>query len=131
MKFTYKVTEDSTYQTVRQVLKEEFGISRNLLIKLKHNDRIFLNQQLTLVSCLLSCGDFVEVDLGFEEVSSNVVATDIDLDIIYEDLYYLVVNKPTGMAIHPSPSHYETSLSNGVKYYFETIRTQTKNPSGE
>lgn len=43
----------------------------------------------------------------------------MNLDIIYEDEYYLVINKPAGLAVHPSILHYNNSLSNGVKYYFE------------
>ena len=43
----------------------------------------------------------------------------MDLDIIYEDECYLVINKPAGLAVHPSILHYSNTLSNGVKYYFE------------
>ncbi|MCI8392437.1 MAG: hypothetical protein HFJ23_00770 [Clostridia bacterium] len=44
------------------------------------------------------------------------------LDIIYEDNYLLILNKPAGIAIHPSMRHFDTSLSNGIKHYFDEIR---------
>lgn len=50
----------------------------------------------------------------------------MDLDILYEDEYYLVINKPPHLPIHPSMLHYENSLSNGVKYYFDSIGLKKK-----
>lgn len=42
------------------------------------------------------------------------------LDIIFEDECFLILNKPYGIAVHPSILHYTDSLSNGVKFYFES-----------
>jgi 23S rRNA pseudouridine1911/1915/1917 synthase len=50
----------------------------------------------------------------------------MNLKIIYEDDYILAVDKPYNMAVHPSILHYENSLSNGVKYYFELIGLNRK-----
>ena len=41
------------------------------------------------------------------------------LDIVFEDDCFLILNKPAGIAVHPSILHYQDSLSNGVKFYFE------------
>ena len=50
----------------------------------------------------------------------------MDLDIIYEDDWFLVVNKQPGIAVHPSSLHYSDSLSNGVKFYFDKIGLKKK-----
>ena len=50
----------------------------------------------------------------------------MELDIIYEDDAYLVINKPAGIPIHPSMDHFTDSLSNGVKYYFDSIGLKKK-----
>lgn len=50
----------------------------------------------------------------------------MDLNIIYEDEYYIVINKPSGIAIHPSILHYTDSLANGVKFYFEQKNIKKK-----
>lgn len=42
------------------------------------------------------------------------------LDIVFEDDCFLILNKPAGIAVHPSILHYQDSLSNGVKFYFES-----------
>lgn len=60
--------------------------------------------------------------MGFNEVCENIVPTKMSLDIIYEDDYLLVLNKPPNLCIHPSMTHFTDTLSNGVKYYFEKMR---------
>ena len=50
----------------------------------------------------------------------------MDLDIIYEDDWFLVVNKQSGIAVHPSSLHYSDSLSNGIKFYFDKIGLKKK-----
>ena len=47
-------------------------------------------------------------------------------EIIFEDSYLLIVNKPSGIPVHPSMSHYEDSLSNRVKYYFNSTNLKRK-----
>lgn len=64
--------------------------------------------------------------MNFIEVSDNIVPTKMDLNIIFEDNYLLVINKPAGIPVHPSCNHYENSLSNGVKYYFNSIGLNRK-----
>lgn len=64
--------------------------------------------------------------MNFDETSDNIVPTKIDLNIIFEDEYLLVINKPAGIPVHPSCNHYKNSLSNGVKYYFNSIGLNRK-----
>ncbi len=75
---------------------------------------------------LLSTGDIIEVDLDFEEDNSNIVPSNMSLNILYEDKYLLIIDKPPKMAIHPSIRHFDDSLSNGVKYYFDSINLHRK-----
>jgi 23S rRNA pseudouridine1911/1915/1917 synthase len=42
----------------------------------------------------------------------------IPIDIVYEDAYFLAVNKPAGMLVHPTTNHPGGTLANGIKYYF-------------
>lgn len=48
------------------------------------------------------------------------------LNIIYEDKYMLIVNKPANMSVHPSMLHFDDTLSNIVKHYFDTINLHRK-----
>ena len=67
--------------------------------------------------------DVVEVELSFDELDCSVLPTSMGLDIIYEDKYLLILNKPSGIPVHPSMRHFDNSLANGVKFYFNEIRT--------
>lgn len=117
---------NNDYSNIKQVLREKFNISSRLFLRLRNEGHIFLNGN--IVSCKedLYLNDTIEVDLNFVEDNSNIVATKMDLDILYEDKYMLIVNKPAGIAVHPSILHYDTSLSNGVKYYFDSIGLHRK-----
>lgn len=122
----YIVADLSLYKTVRQVLKIKFNMSNRLISKLKLNKCILLNNKETYLDRLLSIGDIVLCNLDFEECSDNIVPCKIDFDIIYEDDALLVINKKPNIAVHPSILHYDNSLANGVKYYFNSIGLNKK-----
>lgn len=118
MKLEYTV-KSNEYVNVNEVLKAEFNISARLLSKLKHEQKIFLNDKKAFISARLNPNDRILVDMNINETSENILAIEMDLKIIYEDEYFLILNKPANLPVHPSMSHYSNSLSNGVKFYFE------------
>ena len=122
MELKYIVKDLSKYTNVRQFLKNEFNMSNRLITKLKQNKLIYLNSKETYLDKTLSSGDIVKCKIDFNESSENIIPAKMNLKIIYEDDYILAVDKPCNMAVHPSILHYENSLSNGVKHYFESIR---------
>ena len=126
MKLEYVVNKISKYKTVKQILKEEFLMSDRLVIKLKNSKQIYLNSLPTFVNQKIKENDIVMVDLDFEETCYNIVPTKMNLEILYEDDSLLVVNKPPFTPVHPSMDHYEDSLSNGIKYYFNSIGLKRK-----
>ena len=121
----YKII-NKKYQNIKQILKEEFHISDRLLLKLKNNKKILKNNENCSIKMPINLGDTISIDLNYDEDNSNIVPAKIDLDIIYEDEWLLVINKPAGITVHPSCNHFETSLSNGVKFYFDSINLKKK-----
>ena len=126
MKLTYTIQPNDIFFNVKELLKLKFQISDRLLVKLKKNKKIWLNSTPTFVDSRLKPFDIVEILIDFEEKSENIIPTQMDLNIIYEDEYYIVINKPSGIAIHPSILHYTDSLANGVKFYFEQKNIKKK-----
>ena len=115
---SYEVKSDK-YSTVRELLKNEFMISNRLLVKLKKESRIFVNNKNQYVDYKLSIGDLVKIDMDFEEESDNIVPNSkIIINIVYEDDYLIILNKDSNTPIHPSHNHYTDSLSNGLKAYY-------------
>lgn len=126
MKLSYTVKDKDTYSTVKEVLKAYFQVSDRLLLKLKKNNKIFLNDELTNINSSVKTNDIISFVLDFIEDNSNIIPTKMDLNILYEDKSYIVLNKPAGIPVHPSMDHYEDSLSNGLKYYFEKNNLKRK-----
>ncbi|MBS5854184.1 MAG: RluA family pseudouridine synthase [Clostridium sp.] len=126
MKLSYTVKQNDSYINVLDVLKNEFLLSARLITKLKQSNNIFFNEEITYTKKLVYANDVVSVLIDFVEDNSNIVATNIPLDIIYEDEYLLAINKPANMPVHPSMLHYEETLSNAVKYYFDTLNLKRK-----
>lgn len=124
MKLAY--INSSKYSNVKEVLKAEFSMSDRLLLKLKNLDKIYLNGNVTSVNHPVLENDLIECYLDYEEDNSNIVPTEMPLNIIYEDEAYIVVNKPAGIPVHPSMDHYTDSLSNGIAFYFNQIGLKKK-----
>ena len=124
MKLAY--VNSSKYSNVKEVLKAEFSMSDRLLLKLKKLDKIYLNGNVTSVNHPVLENDLIECYLDYEEDNSNIVPTEMSLNIIYEDEAYIVVNKPAGIPVHPSMDHYTDSLSNGIAFYFNQIGLKKK-----
>ena len=63
----------------------------------------------------LNPGDTVDVTIP-EPKETEIVPTDIPLDIVYEDEDVLVINKPKGLVVHPAAGHQEDTLVNGLLF---------------
>lgn len=126
MKLTYIIKENEQFNNIKEVLKTKFEISDRLLTKLKKNNLIFINDSVANVKAPVNSNDIVEISLDYNEDNTNIVSKKMDLKIVFEDDSILVLNKPAGLPVHPSMLHYEDSLSNGVKYYFDSINLHKK-----
>ncbi len=118
MKLKYTVKNNTT---INQILQNELKISSRLLHKLINLGKITLNGKTCDTRILAKKEDILAIDFGYEENSTNILPKKMDLKIIYEDEWFLIINKPSGIAIHPSILHYSNSICNGIKFYFNTI----------
>ena len=79
-------------------------------------DKIHVNHAPTKPSHRLKLHDQIEV-YPWEAVPSVIQPEAIPLEIVYEDEYLLVVNKPQGLVVHPAPGHYTGTLVNALLHY--------------
>lgn len=126
MELEYIVTNNENDIQIKDILFSHFKISHRLFLTLKRNNCIFLNGNTCFPYAKVNKGDKITISLNYEEDNSNIMPKEIPLDIVYEDSWYLVVNKPAGIAVHPSILHYEDSLSSGIKFYFDKIDLKKK-----
>ncbi len=114
---SYVVDPQDHYIYLRDVLKSHMQISHSLLTKLKLQNKIRVNGQVTLTNYRLQADDQVTVDIDLEE-ENTIEPEDIPLDIVYEDIDLLVINKPPGLAVHPVKGIFGGTLANAVTYYW-------------
>ena len=62
-------------------------------------------------------GDLIEVTIPVSERPEKAEAENIPLEIIYEDEYLIIVNKPAGLVVHPSIGNYTGTLVNALLYH--------------
>ena len=125
MYLEYKVI-DNKYTNINQILKQEFKLSARLMHKVISNKLVLLNNIPIDTRTTPANGDIIKVDLNYEEENDNIVPTKMELNILYEDDGLLILNKPAGIAVHPSILHFSDSLSNGVRFYFDSISLKKK-----
>ena len=125
MELKYAVKSNDECKKLRDVLSY-FHISHRLLITLKNENAILLNGETTYIDKQLNADDKININFDYEEDNSNIVPTKMDLDIVYEDDWMIIINKPSNLTVHPTMMHYDDSLSNGIRYYFDKIGLKKK-----
>lgn len=113
----YTVSVEDEGKTVKQVIASRFSLSSRLLSKLKNTNGIKVNGVSVTVRRVLTCKELLTLEVT-DESSPNVTASNIELDVLYEDDDILLVNKPLGMPTHPSQGHHDDTLANAVMYRY-------------
>ena len=91
------------------------NLTRSAAQKLLEQGLVKLNGKPGKKNDKLSPGDLVEYDIP-EAKPVDIAATEIPLDIVYEDEDLLVINKPKGLVVHPAAGHQDDTLVNGLLY---------------
>ena len=117
---------DKEFDNINQILVGKFNLSTRLINKLIKNKKVTVNRSFLDTRNVPNIGDKIIIDFSYEEDNSNIVPKEINLNILYEDEWMLVINKPSGIAVHPSILHFNDSLSNGVRFYFDKIGLKKK-----
>lgn len=100
-------------------LAKELEIARNQIKKLFDSKKILVNNSNVKASYRLKEGDYLTILEGPEEI--NLEPINLNLEIIYEDNYIIVLNKPRGLLIHPSISNKSVSLVNHLIYHTKDL----------
>lgn len=110
--------KDEIEERIDSYLAKELNISRSKVQKLIKQGLVTVNEKVVSSNYIVKCGDFISVndDLDYE---ISVEAEDIDIDVVYEDSDLLVINKASGMVVHPAPGHYSHTLVNALLYRFQ------------
>ena len=117
--FEFLIEEKDSGIRIDRVLTEKMEeYSRSYLQKLLKEQQVSVNHKPAKANYKVQTGDSVCVMVP-ELKEPDITAEEIPLDILYEDDYLLVVNKPKGMVVHPSAGHMEGTLVNAVLAHCE------------
>lgn len=119
--FTYVVTADdsSAGYDIKSIIRREFHFSSRLMGKIKRNHCVYLNGQSVPGWITPKPGDTITVVMPEEK--SNFPPQDIPISVVYEDEDMLVIDKQPGYIVHPTASHPEDTIANGIaKYCIDT-----------
>ena len=107
-----------------KLLTAELGISRSTVQGWLKSDLVKVNGEFVKSNYKAQNGDLVTI-LKKEEEVVTIQPENIPLDIVYEDDVLIVVNKPSGMVVHPSKGHYSGTLVNALLYHSNSLSDST------
>lgn len=112
----YKVLADKTGRLDKVVTNIFTDYTRSQLKKMIDDGNIKVNGDVKKANYKVNLGDEITFDKP-EVKKLSLEPENIPLDIVYEDDDVIVVNKPQGMVVHPSPGHFEHTLVNALLYH--------------
>ena len=97
-------------------LSADGALTRSQAARLIAEGRVRVNGKPAAKSARLSGGETVTVDVP-QLRETTLPPQDIPLDVVYEDDDVIVVNKPTGLVVHPAPGHPDGTLVNALLHH--------------
>ena len=101
---------------IDKYLMNELEYSRSKIQRMIDSNNILVNDKQVKSSYTLHIGDEITINEDYSEVI-DITPEDIPLDIYYEDEYLLVINKPSGMVVHPAAGNQENTLVNALMFH--------------
>src|ERR1700722_422516 len=97
-------------------------VSRSLIRKGIDADAVTANGQPTKASHKVRNGDVIRIQLSHAG-PSRPLPEDIPIEVLYEDDYLAVVNKPANMVVHPAKGNWSGTLVNALQFHFSQLST--------
>ncbi len=105
---------------IDKYLSRHTSYSRELITKMLKENYILLNKQKVKPSMKIKSGDHIIIDESFEQ-RSEIVPMEMPLNIVYEDNDLMVIDKPSGLVVHPGAGNFNNTLVNGLMYYTDNL----------
>jgi 23S rRNA pseudouridine1911/1915/1917 synthase len=115
--FSHILDAEDEGKTLGQILKSRFHFSQKILRQLKDGERVWLDGLFAYLNTYGQSGQRLTVDVASRE-PALLTPEDLPVSVLYEDDYYLAVNKPAGQIVHPNAKYPAGSLGNAVTHYW-------------
>lgn len=115
-----EVIVDEENVRIDKYLASKTDFSRETITKMIAEEYILVNGKSIKASYKVKVGDVILIKDGFVKEMS-LEATKMEIDIVYEDEYLMVINKDSGVVVHPGAGNSNDTLVNGLLYYNKTL----------
>lgn len=107
-------------ERIDKYISNNTDYSRELVTKMIKDNYILVNGSPTKPSYKTKLNDEITIDESYIQ-TDEIVPEYIPLNIVYEDEYLMVINKQSGIVVHPGAGNKDNTLVNGLKYYTESL----------
>ena len=116
-----KLVSDEKDIRIDKYLANILDYSREYIGKLIDSKLVLVNEKVVKASYKVSLNDEIVIHDEEMKIETNILPVKMDLDIVYEDEYLMVINKPSGLVVHPGNGNYNNTLVNGLMYYTNSL----------
>ncbi len=119
--YVYPVPEEDAGKTVAALLRRRFHLSESRIRSLKFDpEGIRLDGARTRVTVRVRAGQILQIRASDSPArSEKLIPSPLPLQIVWEDRFLLVIDKPAGLVCHPSGGHRNDTLANALRAYFD------------
>lgn len=115
-----KIIVNEANERLDKYLAANTDYSRVMISKMIDAEYIKVNGKVEKASYKVRENDSIEILDGFKE-EVDITPTKMDINIVYEDEHIIIVNKPSGLVVHPGSGNYDNTLVNGLMYYTNSL----------
>lgn len=122
----YEIKDEKDFVRLDKYLMNKTDISRSKIQEMIKQELVLLNGKKTKNSYVLKLNDVIEITGELKE-ETDAKPEKMDLDIVYEDDDLMVINKPSGLVVHPAAGHFSGTLVNGLLAHTNNLSTNNGN----
>ena len=104
--------------------------TRNKIQKAAKDGYIRVNENSVKSSYKVKSGDKIKILFTHPPYENLLTPENIDLDIVFEDESIIIINKPSGLVVHPGHGNYSGTLINGLLYHFKNLPNNSSDRPG-
>ena len=123
-----QMTNSYTFSVDKSLLRLDQYLSMKLpdisRSKIQHHikmGQVKIDGKLVKSSFMLKGNEVIECCFNDKDIDISFQPEEMDLDILYEDDYLAVINKPSGLVVHPGNGNYSGTLLNGLLSHFNNL----------
>lgn len=115
-----KLIVDKENIRIDKYISDNTNYSRELITKMIKEGYILVNNKISKPSYKINIDDEIVIDDNYKQ-EQDINPVEMKLNIVYEDEDIMVINKPSGLVVHPGNGNYNNTLVNGLKFYTDNL----------